>query len=133
MPEHALSSEMDLIVAVDAAKQVKVVGAWGRFRLKDGGFSSQHIIGRALLAEEDATIPKSELDALTMGSNLGWILQQALKDWASSFILIGDSMIALSWVSSENKRLSLFHRNRCVQIRRGTELEMMYHLIPVLL
>ena len=48
MPENALSSEMDLIVAVDAAKQVKVVGAWGRFRLKDGGFSCQHIIGRAL-------------------------------------------------------------------------------------
>ena len=63
-----------------------------------------------------------------MGSNLGWILKQALKDWASSFILIGDSMIALSWVSSEKKRLSLFHRNRCVQIRRGTELEMMYHV-----
>ena len=128
MPESAVSIKMDLIVAVDAAKEVKVVGAWGRFKLKDGGFSCQHIIGRALLADVDATIPKNELDALCMGSNLGWILRQTLDDWASSSILIGDSTIALCWVSSEKKRLSLFHRNRCVQIRRGTDLEIMYHV-----
>ena len=129
MPENAVSTEMDLIVAVDAAKNVKIVGAWGRFRLKEGGFSCQHIIGRALLADEDSTIPKNELDALAMGSNLGWILRQALVQWVSSYILIGDSTIALSWVSSEKKRLSLFHRNRCVQIRRGTELDVLYHVV----
>ena len=38
MPESAVSIKMDLIVAVDAAKEVKVVGAWGRFKLKDGDF-----------------------------------------------------------------------------------------------
>ena len=63
-----------------------------------------------------------------MGSNLGWIVRQALEDWISSYILIGDSMISLCWVSSEKKRLSLFHRNRCNQIRRGTELEHIFHV-----
>ena len=57
------------------------------------------------------------------------ILRQALVNWVDSFILIGDSTIALSWVSSEKKRLSLFHRNRCVQVRRGTELDVMYHVL----
>ena len=79
MPSNAVSTDMDLIVAVDAATQVKVVGAWGRFRLDSGDFSCQQIIGRSLLADEDSTIPKNELDALTMGSNLSWIVRQALE------------------------------------------------------
>ena len=129
MPKTAVSTEMNLIVAVDAAQDVKVVGAWGRFRLKNGEFSCQLVIGRSLLADEDATIPKNELDAMTMGSNLGWIVRQALEEWVSSYILIGDSTIALCWVSSEKLKLSLFHRNRTAQIRRGTEMVLIYHVI----
>ena len=56
-----------------AAKEMKIVGVWGRFELKEGGFSCNLIIGRHLLSDENSTIPKTELDALTMGSNLGWI------------------------------------------------------------
>ena len=97
--------------------------------ITSGQFSCSHLIGRALLADEDSTIPKNELDALTMGSNLGWIVRQALEDWISSYILIGDSMISLCWVSSEKKRLSLFHRNRCNQIRRGSDLECIFHVV----
>ena len=80
-----------------------------------------------MLADKDSTIPKLELDSLTVGSNMGWILRQALGDWVDSYILIGDSSIAMCWVTSTEKRLSLFHRNRCVQIRRGTDLDNMYH------
>ena len=36
--------------------------------------------------------------------------------------------ITLCWVSTENKKLSLFHRNRCVQIRRGIDLDQIYHV-----
>ena len=128
MPEGAVSTRMNLIVGVDAAEIIKMVGAWGRFRLKDGSFSCQLVLGRSLLADEDSTIPKNELDSLTMGSNLGWILRQTLESWIDSYIVIGDSTISLCWVTSEKKRLSLFHRNRCVQVRRGTDLEFLYHV-----
>ena len=64
-----------------------------------------------------------------MGSNLGWILRQALQNWVKSYILIGDSTISLCWVTSDKKRLSLYHRNRCVQVRRGTDLELLYHVV----
>ena len=128
MPNNAVNTDMDIIVAVDASEKMKVVGAWGLFRLKSGDFSCQLIIGRSLLADEESTIPKNELDAMTMGSNLCWIVRQALDKWVSSFILIGDSTIALCWTTSEKKRLSLFHRNRCAQIRRGSELEALYHV-----
>ena len=128
MPEGAVSSKMNLIIAVDAADQcVKMAGAWGRFRLKSGLFSCQLVLGRSLLAEKDSTIPKMELDALTIGSNMGWVLKQTMGDWVESSILIGDSSIAMCWVTFTEKRLSLFHRNRCVQIRRGTDLNDLYH------
>ena len=130
MPMDAVSSKMNMITAVDAAESVKIVGSWGRFRLKSGKFSCQLILGRSLLASEGSTIPKSELEALTMGSNMSWILRQALEKWIDSHIVIGDSTISLCWVSSEKKRLSLFHRNRTVQIRRAVEnLDVLYHVV----
>ena len=98
---------MNLIVAVDAAEPMKMVGAWGRFRLESGLFSCQLLIGRGLLTDEDSTIPKNELDALTMGSNLGWIVRQALHGWITSYIVIGDSTISLCWVTSEKKKVEL--------------------------
>ena len=62
------------------------------------------------------------------GSNLSWIVKKALGDWITSSILVADSVIALCWTTSENKRLSMFHRNRVIQIRRGTMLEELYHV-----
>ena len=124
MPNNAVNTDMDIIVAVDASEKMKVVGAWGLFRLKSGDFSCQLIIGRSLLADEESTIPKNELDAMTMGSNLCWIVRQALDIGQVGLIL----HIALCWTKSEKKRLSLFHRNRCAQIRRGSELEALYHV-----
>jgi hypothetical protein len=86
------------------------------------------MIGRALLTAEDATIPKSELTSYTGGSNLLWLIRNTLKDWVDSYILVGDSVITLCWVSSDKKRLSQFVRNRVIQVRRTTELENMYHV-----
>ena len=128
MPTNAVSTQMDLITAADAANPAKIVGSWGRFRLDNGKFSCQQVLGRSLLGNE-GTIPKEELEALMMGSNLSWIIRQALEEWISSHIVISDSRIALCWVSSEKKRLSLFHRNRCAQIRRGTDLDCLFHCI----
>ena len=128
MPEEAINTKMRVIIAADAANPAMVAGAWAGFRKTDGTWSCQLLLGRALLTAEDATIPKSELTALTCGSNLGWLIRNTLKDWVDSYILIGDSIITLCWVTSDKKRLSLFHRNRVIQIRRGTELEKMYHV-----
>ena len=44
------------------------------------------------------------------------------------YILCGDSAISLCWVSSEKKSLSIFHRNRVLQIRRSSELDHLYHV-----
>ena len=128
MPLDAIDTKMRVIVAADSANPAMMIGSWGGFRKTDETWSCQLMLGRALLTAEDSTIPKNELTALTGGSNMAWLLRNALKEWVDHFILIGDSVIALCWVTADKKQLSLFHRNRVLQIRRGTELDKMYHV-----
>ena len=129
MPEDAINSNMRLITCVDSALEAMMLGCWGGFQLKNGSWSSQLVIGRGLLAPSDGTIPKNELESLTAGSNLSWVVLKALEDWIVSSIVVGDSQIALCWVIGEHRRLSMYHRNRVIQIRRGTELEQLYHVV----
>ena len=59
---------------------------------------------------------------------MAWVVRLALKDWIISEALFGDSMIALCWLTSDKLKLLLFHRNRVLQVRRGTDLENVYHV-----
>ena len=129
MPATAVSPKMSLIAAGDTAKNfIKVTGVWVRFKLKDGSYSCKHLISRTLLGNIDSTLPKEEFDVLTMTSNLCWVTRNMLSDkWVEDYIILSDSTISLCWTVSEKNRLSLYHRNRSVQIRRGTELERLYH------
>ena len=56
------------------------------------------------------------------------LVRDWLASWVESFILVGDSTISLYWVSSVHKKLSLYHRNRVLQILRGTSLDKMFHI-----
>ena len=116
-----------LLAAVDAAKPLKIVGVWARFRRRNNKFSSQLLIGRSLLSR-DSTLPQEELEAQTIGSNLLAVCRKALDGWVEDYSLFADSVIAICWVTSENKRLSLFHRNRVVQIRMHTDIDKIYHV-----
>ena len=126
-PSDAVDGRLRLLTGVDAAKQGLMMGCWGGFRRKDGSWSNQLILGRGILARNES-IPKSDFEALCGGSNLSWVVRKALGHWVTSHIVVGDSIIALCWTTSENKRLSMFHRNRVIQISRGTTLEDLYHV-----
>ena len=128
MPEDAVDDRMRLIQMVDATLQVVNQGCWAGFRKKTGGWSCQHILSRSLIAPKNSTIPKLELQSLTNGSNMCWLVRKMLKDWVEDYIICGDSIIALCWVSSEKKSLSMYHRNRVIQIRRGSTLDCLYHV-----
>ena len=127
MPVDAVDTKMRLLTGVDAAKEALLMGSWAGFKLKSGGWSNQHILGRCLLSKNES-IPKSELDALCAGSNMAWVIRLALQEWIHSEVLFSDSMIALCWLTSEKLRLQLFHRNRVLQVRRGTNLENVFHV-----
>lgn len=127
MPEDAVNCKLRLLTGVDAAKVGLMMGCWGGFLRKNGSWSNKLIIGRSLLAKSES-IPKDELEALCAGSNMSWVVRSALQDWVESSILFSDSTIALCWLTSEKLRLSLFHRNRVLQVRRGTNLEDVFHV-----
>ena len=127
MPKDAVNTKLRVLTGVDAAKHGLMMGCWGGFQLRDGSWSNKLLLGRSLLARSES-IPKDELEALCGGSNMAWVVRIALQEWVDSSIIFSDSMIALCWLTSEKLRLSLFHRNRVMQIRRGTELETAYHI-----
>ena len=102
------------------------MGVWAQFKRRNGSFSTKLVIGRSLLSR-GGTIPKEELEAATIGSNLLWIVRKALEGMVAEYSLCSDSVISICWITSENKRLSLYHRNRVVQVRFHTELERIYH------
>ena len=74
------------------------------------------------------TIPKEELEAATIGSNLLWVVRKALEGMVVDYSLCSDSVISICWITSENKKLSLYHRNRVVQVRFHTDLDKIYHV-----
>ena len=126
MPSTALNTNMRLITLVDGAKELVMVGTYCGFRVEGGGWSNQHLMGRSALGL--GTVPRNELQALTGGSNLSWIVRKALPDWIESDILAGDSEIALHWTISDSRKLGEWHRNRVIQIRRATDLSNIYYV-----
>ena len=127
IPADAVDTKLELFVCVDAA-EVKVAGIWGRFLRRNGTYSCQLIIGRALLSSLESTIPKQELESLVIGSNLLWIVRDSLKDWISDYKVFSDSAISLCWLTNESKRLSIFHRNRVNQFRLNTDVTKLFFL-----
>ena len=123
IPADAANTELELIAMGDAANDLKICGVWGRFLRKNGEYSCRLIIGRSLLGKENSSIPKEELEALTATSNLLWMVRRSLSDWVADYMLMSDSVIALCWTTTENRRLSLFHRNRVVQTRLNSDLD----------
>jgi predicted metal-dependent enzyme (double-stranded beta helix superfamily) len=55
-------------------------------------------------------------------------VEKALEGWIDEKILASDSTIALSWTMAEMKPLAMYHKNRVIQIRRGTKLDQLYHV-----
>ena len=65
IPSTALDTKMRLITLVDAAEQVVMVVTYCGFRIQEGGWSCQQLIGRSALGT--GTIPRNELQGLTGG------------------------------------------------------------------
>ena len=65
---------------------------------------------------------------MTSGSNLGWAVEKSLEGWIKEKVVAADSTIALSWTMAEMKPLAMYHKNRVIQIRRGTDLKDLYHV-----
>ena len=129
IPTDAADTNIQIICAVDASTQLKAAGCWVRFKRRNGTMSCQQIIGRSVLSKEGVIIARLELDSLVMGSNLNHIVNRAYEGWTHDYVILSDSVIALCWVTAENKRLGMWHRTRCNQVRMNTDLSKLFHVI----
>ena len=80
------------------------------------------MLAKSLLAPDSWTIPKKELQALTVAANVKVIIERSLEDWIGDIFIGGDSEIALAWTIYENVKLNIFHRNRVNNIRSKVSL-----------
>ena len=78
MPTTAVDTRMRLITLVDAALELIMMVTYCGFRLEDGSWSCQQLLGRSALAT--GTIPRNELSANSGGSNLACVVKRALPD-----------------------------------------------------
>ena len=66
----------------------------------------------------DATIPRNELSAILLCTELTFLVKRAFGDLVDEIIYCTDSTIALSWCKNETIKLRLFVYNRVMTILR---------------
>ena len=64
--------------------------------------------------------PRAELFAAVLNAHTGEVVKRSLGKYHQSYKKLTDSQIALHWVSSSNKPLKQWARNRVIEIRRFT-------------
>ena len=69
----------------------------------------------------DATIPRNELSAVLLCSELAFLVKRALGDLVDQIIYCTDSTIALSWCRNLKIKLRLFVYNRVMTILQMCE------------
>ena len=79
-----------------------------------GVYSSALLTAKSRLMK--GTIPQNELSAIMLMTELAFVVKQALGEPVKEVVYVSDSMIALSWCSSLEKKLRLFEQNRLATI-----------------
>ena len=128
IPENAIKLKASIWILCDAAEGGIMVPAYVRFPLPGNKWSCQNLLAKSLLAPDSWTIPKKELQALTVAANVKVIIERALGDWIDEINIGGDSEIALAWTIYENVKLNVFHRNRVNNIRSKVCLDQLHHV-----
>ena len=120
VPENACSLDIETIDTGDAGEDLVCASIYARFKLRDGGYSSQLIFSRTKIVH-DLTIPRAELVAALLNVCTGHIVRLSLKELFKKSWKLTDSQVVLHWINTTKTRLKMFIRNRVIEITRLTE------------
>jgi len=115
-PDDMCCSKIRLLCLSDAGKDAAGTIIYAGRKLLDGSWSCALLAAKSKLV--DKTIPRNELSAILMMSELAYIVRKSLGDRVDQMIYATDSTIALSWCHNTNKKLRSFTFNRVETIRR---------------
>ncbi|CAO4366807.1 unnamed protein product [Caenorhabditis nigoni] len=116
-----------LIIFSDASKSSFGVAAYVRYEYTDGSVSTKLLMSKSrvkpLKNGERLTVPKTELLALAMATNVAVYLQKELHNSIQfeSVEFFSDSMIALGWTVT-TKKLKMFVNNRVRALKANCKL-----------
>ena len=127
MPDHPRSTRLQLIVSVDASKDVAVAAVHARVPLSTGGYECRLLVAKSKLVHT-TTVPKGELKAAVMGASLAHTVQTDLGDQVEDVIFVSDSTIVLFWLTHDARPLQTAVRNAVIEIRRFSSVDQWYHV-----
>ena len=127
MPEDPLNTKLELIVSVDASKDVAVAAVYARTPLRNGEFSCRLLIAKSKLVHT-STVPRGELKAAVMGASLAHAVVADLGDQVEDVIFVSDSTIVLYWMAHDSRPLQTAVRNAVIEIRRLSDVTQWFHV-----
>ena len=127
VPAERADDALDLIVSVDASKDVAVAAVHARTRLIDGSFGCKLLVAKSKLVHT-STVPRGELRAAVMGASLGHAVACNLGEQVRSITYVSDSTIVLFWMAHDSRPLQTAVRNAVIEIRRLSQLDRWYHV-----
>ena len=127
IPPGAVSTEVDLIVSVDASENIAISAVHSRVLCRDGSYKCQLICAKSKIVST-ATIPRAELKACVVGSVLAHTVKSNLGEQFKSAIYVTDSTVALYWINQDQRPLQVAVRNSVIEIRRFTQPSQWFHI-----
>ena len=127
MPDSPMSTNLQLIVSVDASKDVAVAAVHARVPLATGGYDCKLLTAKSKLVHT-TTVPKGELKAAVMGASLAYTVCADLGAQVEEVIFVSDSTIVLFWLTHDARPLQTAVRNAVIEIRRFSRVEQWYHV-----
>ena len=127
IPVGCIDSTLDLIVSVDASKDVAVAAVHARSVLPDGSACCRLLVAKSKLVHT-STVPRGELKAAVMGASLGYAVACDLGGQVRSTIYVSDSTIVLFWLAHDSRPLQTAVRNAVIEIRRLSDVEQWFHV-----
>ena len=118
-PNVKADSKVRLLCISDAAVHAGGSAAYIGYELEDGNFSCTLLQSKSRLL--DGTVPRNELSAIMLMTELGYTVKKALGSLIDEVIYITDSTIALCWAFNTKKRLRHYVLNRVALIRQMIE------------
>lgn len=128
IPVDALRQTASIYVVNDAAVPAMITAIYARYERPNQNWSCQQIFAKVLLSPVGKTLPKTELQALSNGSDLKEFVEVALEGWVKDVHVFTDNEIRLAWIAYETIKLNVFERNRAMNIKSKVELSQVLHI-----
>jgi hypothetical protein len=127
IPEDAVSTGIELLVATDASQHIGVVAVYGRVLRKNGLYSCQLLLGRSKILS-GLTVPKAEMKSAVAAAVTASVVRRNLGDQYTGSLFITDSTICLFWISQDDRPLQLGVRNAVAEVRRFSTVKDWHHV-----